>query len=81
LSDEESLRWIAKIVREELDDETIVLSMETTPADIPGWDSLAHVGIILAVERGRGAKLTTEQIEGLQNVGDLVRLAHGAEGR
>lgn len=75
LSETSTLEWITAIVREELGDDGIVLTPDSTPAEVEGWDSLAHVAIIVAVQKRIGRRFTTDQIEGLQTVGDLVRLA------
>ncbi|WP_293682570.1 acyl carrier protein [uncultured Phenylobacterium sp.] len=75
MSDTDTLRWIERIVRNEVDSDAIALALDTLPADVEGWDSLAHVGIIVAVEKRAGRQFTTEQIDGIKTVGDLVRLA------
>ena len=78
LSETSALDWITDIVREELDSDAIVLTAESTPSDVEGWDSLAHVAIVIAVQKRIGRRFTTHQIEGLESVGDLVRLADQA---
>jgi acyl carrier protein len=56
------------------DDDTIVLTPETTAADIEGWDSFNHINLIVATEARFGIKFRTAELEGLHNVGHLVRL-------
>lgn len=51
-----------------------VIGLETTAKDIPEWDSLAHVRLILAVERAFKVKFSASEISRLANVGDLVDL-------
>ena len=75
MSDADTLGWITQIVQDELDSDDVQLAMDTLPGTVEGWDSLAHVGIIVAIEKRVGRQFTVEQIDGLQNVGDLVRLA------
>ena len=48
------------------------LTYSTTAEDVPEWDSLAHVRLILAVERAFKTRLSAAQIARLNNVGDLV---------
>jgi acyl carrier protein len=43
----------------------------TIAPQVPGWDSLAHVGIIAAVEKEFGIHFKTLEIVRLHNVGDL----------
>jgi acyl carrier protein len=46
----------------------------TTAAEIPGWDSLSHVGVILAVEQHFGIHFRNIEVLRLKNLGDLQRL-------
>jgi acyl carrier protein len=74
LTEEDILARVTQIVRDELDDDDIELSMNTQANEVEGWDSMAHVRIVIAVERAFKARFETVQITGLKNVGDLVRL-------
>ena len=65
---------ITEIVRDELEDDSIVLTPETQAKQVPGWDSLAHVRIVIGVESAFGLRFDTNEITGLGNVGDLVAL-------
>jgi acyl carrier protein len=42
--------------------------------DVPKWDSLTHINLILAVEKGFKIRLTTREVRGMKNVGDMIRL-------
>ena len=75
MSNQDTLAWIEEIVREELDNDSVNLAMEMTPSDVEGWDSIAHVGIIVAIEKRLGRQFTVDQIDRLKDIGDLVRLA------
>ena len=48
------------------------LKPELSAADVPGWDSFKQIEIMIAVEERFGFKLTTREIDGLKNVGDLA---------
>ena len=69
-----TLARIEEIVRDELDDETISLTPQTKASDVEGWDSLAHVRIVIAVETVFGLRFDTSDIGDLKSVGDLVAL-------
>lgn len=43
-------------------------------AHVEGWDSQAHVSIIVAAEVHFGIRFRTAEFDELKNVGDLVRL-------
>jgi acyl carrier protein len=47
---------------------------ETIAAQIPGWDSLKHVSVIIAVEEHFNIRFNNIEILRLKNVGDLQHL-------
>jgi acyl carrier protein len=63
---------LTPIFREVFDDDSIVLTPETTAADIPDWDSVAHIGLIVAIEQRLGIKFKSSELEALHNVGHLA---------
>lgn len=65
---------LTDIFREIFGDETIVLNDSMTAMDVPGWDSLSHINLILAVEKGFKISLTTREVRALNNVGDFILL-------
>ena len=74
------LETITQIVREELEDDAIVLTPQTRARDVPGWDSLAHVRIVVAIEDAFDTEFETSAVTGLRNVGDLVDLVDASIG-
>jgi acyl carrier protein len=65
---------LATIVGLVLDNPGVVLTRETTATDVPDWDSMAHITIIVESERHFTIKVRTAEIEDLHNVGDFVDL-------
>jgi acyl carrier protein len=55
-------------------DDGIELKPETTADDIDGWDSFNNLNIMVAVETRFGIKMTSAEVEGLKNIGDLVKI-------
>ena len=53
-------------------DEEIVVSEETTAADIEEWDSLTHITLISEVEDAFGIKMSMKTVLGMKNVGEMV---------
>ena len=74
LTDEEILSRITDVVRDQLDDDEIALTPTTEANSVDGWDSLAHVRIMIAVEEEFGVRFQTSEITSLKNVGGLVAL-------
>ncbi len=63
---------LTDIFREVFDDDTIVLTPQTTASDIKDWDSAAHVGLVVSIEDRMGVKFKSSELEALHNVGSLV---------
>jgi acyl carrier protein len=61
------------IVRQLFNDDEIVLSDETTAADIPGWDSLANINLMFSIEQAFGVEFTEEELTGFETIGGLKR--------
>lgn len=53
-------------------DEDIVVTDQTTAADIDDWDSLTHITLISEVEDAFDIKLSMKVVLGMKNVGELV---------
>jgi acyl carrier protein len=65
---------LTAIFRDSLDDDSLVLTETTTAKEVPGWDSITHVLIVVAAEKKFRVKFTAGEIQQLQNVGDLAAL-------
>ena len=68
------LAGLSVIVRDALSDDSIVLTADAAAEDFDGWDSLKHIGIVVAAEARFGVKFLTSEIEMLRNVDDFVTL-------
>ncbi len=47
---------------------------ETLANSIPGWDSLNHINVILAIEKEFSVKFKSIEVLKCKNVGDLQKL-------
>ncbi len=65
---------LTTVFEDVLDEDSIVLTPELSAKDVETWDSLAHVRLVLSVERAFKVKFSTSEIGRLANVGDLVAL-------
>lgn len=50
------------------------LTDSSVATDVPRWDSLSHINVILAVEKHFGVRFTRVEVLRLKTVGDLQRL-------
>ena len=67
---------LTDILRDVFDDDAVIATPTLTAAEVPEWDSLAHVRLILAVQKAFGVKFSAAQVSTLKNVGDLADLIH-----
>jgi acyl carrier protein len=74
MTEQEILQELTVVFRDVFDDESITLTPETTADDINGWDSQAHVTLVVATEMHFKIKFRTAELESLRNVGDFARL-------
>lgn len=74
MSTDELIKKLTTIFRDVFEDDTIVLNRQMTADDIEGWDSLAHMRLILSVENDFGLRLPSTKVGGLKNVGELIDL-------
>ena len=65
---------LTEVFRDVFDNAALTLTDATTARDVEGWDSLQHINLIVAAEKRFKVKLTTREVNGLQNVGDFVSL-------
>lgn len=55
-------------------DEEIVVTDETTSADIEDWDSLTHITLIAEVESVFSIKFSMKAVLDMKNVGEMADL-------
>jgi acyl carrier protein len=67
-------RELTDLFRDVFDDDSIVLTPETTARDVDGWDSAAHVSLVVAAEMRFGIRFRTSELESLHNVGEFAQL-------
>lgn len=69
---EEILEKVNEIFQDVFDDESIVVTEETTADDIEDWDSLMHITLISEIEGEFGFKFQMKDVVGMQNVGEML---------
>lgn len=75
---------LTDLFRNMFDDDALILTPDTTAGDVPGWDSMAHIALMVEAEQRFGVKFQTVEMEELSNVGEfaaLLRHKIGAETR
>jgi acyl carrier protein len=72
MEDQEILTQITAIFNKVLKKQNVVLSAETTAADVDGWDSLTHMMIIDSIEKHFALRFKLMEIMKFNNVGDMI---------
>ena len=65
------LTSISKII---FNDDSIILTNNTTAKDIEDWDSLTHMLFISKIEKEFSIKFKMKEIFKMKNIGDMVEI-------
>lgn len=68
-----TIDMLTEVFRKVFDDDSIVITPQTTANDIDDWDSLSHVNLILAIENHFNIRFTQKELLQQKNVGDLIK--------
>lgn len=68
----EILNQITYVLREVLNNDSLILSETSVAADVEEWDSLSHVLIVVALEKHFGIRFTSREIQGWNNIGEMI---------
>jgi acyl carrier protein len=68
----EVINELQNVFRSVFNNPSLALTDETTADNVPGWDSLQQIKIILACEKKFNVKLRARDVNGLGNIGQLA---------
>ena len=74
MSREEVFEKLDQVFQDVFDDESLHVTVETTAADVDGWDSLEHIDLMASVERAFGIRFSMGEITRMKNVGEMADL-------
>lgn len=63
---------LTAVFRDVFDDDSIVITAQTTADDIDDWDSIEHITLIGAVEDEFGVNFRMGEVSGMKNVGEMI---------
>lgn len=66
------LTRLMAVFRDVFDDDSITLRPETTARDIDGWDSVANIRLMVAIESEFRIKFDVGEYQEFRNIGELV---------
>ncbi len=72
---------LKQVILKQLNLDDFDIQDETQAPEVPGWDSLNHINIILAVEEHFNVKFKSYELLRLKCVGDLQKLLDSKLGK
>ncbi len=64
---------LTDLMRDVFDDETLVVTADMTADDVEGWDSMAHLRLIMSVQKEFNVRFSANEVTQLHYVNELVR--------
>lgn len=77
MDNKEVLSQLQVVFREELDNDSIILTGETTANDVEEWDSLTHIMLVVATEKNFNIRFASKEIQSWKNINELVSCIEG----
>jgi acyl carrier protein len=68
------LEEVTMLLRDIFAQDDLVVTLTTTAADVPGWDSIKQIEITIAAEEKYGIRVKGREVEAMRSVGDLISL-------
>ncbi|MBF0370076.1 MAG: acyl carrier protein [Magnetococcales bacterium] len=72
MSSEAILQKLTPIFQEVFDDEQLVVTETLSANDIPLWDSLSYVQLLVSIEQGFQIRFSASEVGELKDVSDLI---------
>ena len=60
------------VFQDVFDDDSLTVRAETTASDIDGWNSLAHIRLMVSIEKAFGVRFSAAEISSFKTVGDMA---------
>ena len=65
---------LKSVILNELNLDDYDIQDETKADEVPGWDSLNHINVILAIEKAYNVRFKGVEVLRLKNIGELQQL-------
>jgi len=69
-----SLEALNEVFCDVFEDDDITITRDTVAADVPGWDSVMNVTLMLELEDAFAVQFNASEVSGLKDVGALLDL-------
>jgi acyl carrier protein len=71
---DEFLTKVQQAFHDAFDVDPQLVSVNTGPDDIPGWDSAGHLGLVSSLESTFGVSFDVDDLMEMENVREIVRI-------
>lgn len=68
------LEELQPLFRDILDQPALRITRKSNSSNVEGWDSLAHINLVTAIEQEYNVKFSIDELLELKNVGEMVDL-------
>jgi acyl carrier protein len=68
------LEMLQTIFQNVFDNQDLHIDRSSSASTVPGWDSLAHINLVVAIEHEFRIKFALGELDQLKNVGEMVDL-------
>jgi acyl carrier protein len=78
---EDLLAKVQEAFKSAFDIEPQTVSIDTTPKDIPAWDSMGHVALATSLEEAFGLTFDVDDLMAMENVKEICRVVQSKLGK
>lgn len=68
------IQELTPIFSDILDQPNLQLSPESNASNVEGWDSLAHINLVVAIQKRYRIKFALGELQDLKNLGEMAAL-------
>jgi acyl carrier protein len=65
---------LEQVFRDVFNDDALILHHDMTSDDVPGWDSIAHINLMFAIEAAFGMQFVGNELAEARNIGEVEAL-------
>jgi acyl carrier protein len=67
----DAISQVNSIFIDVLENDDIKIAAETTADDVPEWDSLNHIQLVVSIEKHFNLRFTSSEIQSFKNIGEM----------
>jgi acyl carrier protein len=71
MTTDEIIEQVNEVFVDVMENPAIKIDRETTAADVPEWDSLNHIMLVVEIEKKFNIQFISGEVSGFRNVGEM----------